>query len=391
MKNEKISEVLESCSSVIVVGSSPLLLIFAVSLAKKGKQVTIISEAGKWGGSWQYTEYKGKYVDMACHLLESYAISHNILKAFNIDLISLSRNNQPVKVLEDYPDGAIRLVPYHSRMNIARELLLKLLALIKLLIISIFHPRRASISQANLLRLLSDLWLLLLYRFSQVFNLLPVSIPRQGWPFLVKSLTEQVHSCNIKVINDSVTYITKAKATLRLSTLGGYSFAGDIVIVGQSTVLQRGLHKMFNINQFANSSKALKKYPHYLVELTGLPARIEIPCYIHLPRDPIIHRITTSFESEEGYHCLLVQTRREDISHGQFQDRLLQILNSITTKIYPGFNVDLRVRILDKYESVSVTLEKEPLIMPGFYRGILVLRTIGDLSRNIVFHHSFLS
>ena len=391
MKNKKVSEGLESCSSVIVVGSSPLLLIFAVSLAKKGKQVTIISEAEEWGGSWQYTEYKGKYVDMACHLLESYAMSYKILQAFNIDLISLARNNQPVKVLEEYPDGAIRLVPYHSRMNIARELCLKLLALIKLSIISIVYPWRARLSQVSLQRLIFDLWLLLRYRFSQVFNLIPVSIPRQGWPFLIKSLTEQVYACNINVINASVNYITKAKSSLRLYTVGGYSCGGDIVIVGQSTVLQRGLDKVFGINQFANSSKALKTYPHFLVELVGLPAKCEIPCYIHLPMDPMIHRITTSFESEEGYHCLLVQTRCEDISNRQLQEKLLQIFNSITAEICPGFKRNLKVLILSKYESVSVPLEKQSIIKPGFYNGILVLRTIGDLSRNIVFHHSLLS
>lgn len=391
MKNKVVSELLESCSSVLVVGSSPLLLMFAVSLAKKGKQVTIISKAGEWGGSWQYTEYKGKYVDMACHLLESYAISHNILNAFNIDLIPLSRNNQPVKVLDEYPDGAIRLVPYHSKINIAREMCHKLLGLIKLLIIPIVHPRKANVSQASLLGLLSDLRLLLLYRLSQLFNLLPVNIPRQGWPFLVKSLTEQVHALNINVIDDLVTCITKAKTSLRLSTLSGYNLTGDVVIVGQATVLQRGLHKILSRNQFSNASKALKTYPHFLVEVIGLPAKLEIPCYIHFPRDPTIHRITTSFESEKGYHCLLVQTRHEDISHRQFQDRLLQILNSITTKIYPGFKGDLGVFILDKYEPVSVSLEKQPVIKPGFYKGVLVLRTLGDLSRNIVFHHDLLT
>jgi len=69
----------------------------------------------------------------------------------------------------------------------------------------------------------------------------------------------------------------------------------------------------------------------------------------------------------------------------------LQILNSITTKIYPGFKGDLGVFILDKYEPVSVSLEKQPVIKPGFYKGVLVLRTLGDLSRNIVFHHDLLT
>ena len=72
---KKLANLLSGSNKIVVIGSSPILLIAALSFARRGKNVTVVSEE-KLGGAWQYSSYMGIPIDTSCHLLESYAITH---------------------------------------------------------------------------------------------------------------------------------------------------------------------------------------------------------------------------------------------------------------------------------------------------------------------------
>lgn len=393
MNNKIILKAIESSLSVVIVGSSPLLLLCAIALARKGKHVTIICELKHWGGSWQFTDYKGNYSDKACHLLESYKKTYDIMRSFNIDLIPRTGNSNPIKLIENQHTGDFKLISYHSKINIIRDFAQRILVLSKVFVFSIILLDRERLH--DLILSMSDLWLFLRHRLCQLLNLEPVNMPREGWPSFLRSLTEQVVSYDITVVNDFVTTIEKYKSSPFLKTLGGLCLNSDLVVVGQSTFMQDDVNKSFGvnshvINKSVSGQRGLKKYPHFLVEVLGLPARLDIPCYIHLPSDSKIHRITTSFESGEGNHCLLVQVRRDDIDADELSFRVLQIMNKVVTRIHPDFASALKVSILERYEPLAICLQSRAAVKHSYDKGILVLRTIGDLSRNIAHYHDSL-
>jgi hypothetical protein len=389
MKGKSIKQAIERCKFPVIIGSSPLLLLSAISLAKKGKRVSIVSELQNWGGSWQYTVHNDSHTDTACHLLESYTAAHAILHSFDIDLQPLKGKSNPIRFIQDFRTGEINLFPYHSRINVVKELSQKLLGTTKQFIRFILFLGRCE-SRRLLIRSLSDTYLFFRYRFWQVLFFEPVNMPREGWPAFLRTITDQVVDSNIRIINDSVRTLTRINSRLCLKTLDGLDLHADLVIIGQSTLLQDVANSSHGPNIGMFGSQVLKRYPHFLVEIIGLTAKLEIPSYIHLPKDPIIHRITTSFKSDAGYHCLLVQSRVHDLNANELRDKVLEILNLLVARIYPDFSSELDVFIHDKYEPLAIDLEKHVSVNPGFSDGILVLRTIGDLSRNIVCYHDSL-
>lgn len=391
MKKQNIKQSLATCKSVVVVGSSPLLLLSAIALAKSGKRVSVVSEFESWGGSWQYTDHKKYYTDTACHLLESYEVSHKILHFLGIDLKPLEENRNPVRFVDDSRNKNGHLSFYHSRKTVAVELYQRTLHIFRLFVRLIVLPARRN-TLSILAHSLSDFRLFFRYRLWQILTLESIHMPPHGWPTFLRSITSQLYSNRIKVIDDFVASISKNDSSIHLKTLNGLELSSDLVVMGQSTVLQGDFCSSQSLGSILSvfQSESLKKYPHFLVKVIGLPGELEIPSYIHLPADPLIHRITPSFVSAAGNQFMLVQVRLNDVNVDEICGRVLKILNSIASKISPGFSGSLEISICDKYEPLSFNLSDRAKFEPGYYDGIIVLRTIGDLSRNIAFYHGSL-
>ena len=54
---------------IAIIGDSPLMLILANFLNKKGNVITIISDKKRIGGAWSYINYKGKNISRQTNVI----------------------------------------------------------------------------------------------------------------------------------------------------------------------------------------------------------------------------------------------------------------------------------------------------------------------------------
>lgn len=81
-----------------VIGSSPLMMIKAIQLAKSGRSVILIDRNKNLGGNWQTTKIKnnGK-VEVACHLIEFFPGIYDLLEKYSgTSFVTLKP--QPIRV-----------------------------------------------------------------------------------------------------------------------------------------------------------------------------------------------------------------------------------------------------------------------------------------------------
>ena len=69
------------CYDDVILGSSPLMLLHALYLAKTGRVVCIVDRTDDWGGAWQVALLEnGEEVEIACHLIEMFPGVYDFLE-----------------------------------------------------------------------------------------------------------------------------------------------------------------------------------------------------------------------------------------------------------------------------------------------------------------------
>lgn len=69
---------------IVIIGTSPLLLIKAIIEGRKGKKVCLIEKDNAIGGAWKGFKYKDCWYEGACHILDNKFKTHEIYKTFGI-------------------------------------------------------------------------------------------------------------------------------------------------------------------------------------------------------------------------------------------------------------------------------------------------------------------
>ena len=84
----------------IVIGTSPLMLLVAINIAKKGSSVLIIDKNLNLGGCWQIHTYDDLKIDSASHLIESYPGVYKILEDYSLIKFGPLEDN-PVRIFKN--------------------------------------------------------------------------------------------------------------------------------------------------------------------------------------------------------------------------------------------------------------------------------------------------
>ena len=71
----------------LIIGSSPIMLLKALKLAKKGKKVFLIDKENSIGGAWKCFFYKGKWYEGACHILDNNRETYDFFNKYGISTI----------------------------------------------------------------------------------------------------------------------------------------------------------------------------------------------------------------------------------------------------------------------------------------------------------------
>lgn len=85
-----------------VIGSSPLMIIKAIQLAKKGRSVILIDRKKIFGGNWQtYNLKDDNRVESACHLIEFFPGVYELLEKYSGMSFNVL-NPQPIRILNKF-------------------------------------------------------------------------------------------------------------------------------------------------------------------------------------------------------------------------------------------------------------------------------------------------
>ena len=85
------------CFDTIVVGSSPLMILHSIRLAKKGHKVCIVDMNNVPGGCWGYVYFGEHPVESACHLIEPFYRIYDVMEEVT-GVEFLSMDPQPIRL-----------------------------------------------------------------------------------------------------------------------------------------------------------------------------------------------------------------------------------------------------------------------------------------------------
>lgn len=96
---------------IVLVGSSPLIILEAILKSKRGFKVCILDSNQNFGGSWSYDQISsGFLIEQACHLIEPVPDIYSILESFSGVPFSVL-NPQPARCL-----GGHIFIPYSNKL-----------------------------------------------------------------------------------------------------------------------------------------------------------------------------------------------------------------------------------------------------------------------------------
>ncbi len=363
---------------VIVVGSSPILILFALQTRRLGKTVCIVEQDKVLGGAWSVDRYNmnGKEIDHenACHLIEWYLGGYELLERLSSVPFGLL-SPQPVRV---WKNG--RIAPYTSRLGILVEYVLSWRAiaygLVKMFLAYAGvakYPRSSATFQLreSIARMAMDTR----YRLPGIVLFDGVRAPTRGFADFVFHLSEELGRQGITVLRHRANGITRHGNDLRVAMVDGDCVSGRCVIVGESSLIQ-------SVGGKQQHESILSPYYHVLISLPSSDTVIR-NSYVHFPDHEVFHRITyiedVADEGGELVSLFLLQLR---VSVSDIVD-IVEELDKVC-RLY-------RIAVSARNMKIRKNMEAMHLSSP-FHSGwawdkkndLMVLRTIGDLSRNAI-------
>jgi phytoene dehydrogenase-like protein len=368
---------------LVVVGSSPLLLLFALQATKAGHSVCIVERKPQLGGAWSLDrcDLEGAEVmhENACHLIEWYAGGYELLESLS-GMPFVPNDPQPIRV---WRSG--KVAPYTSRLGIAREYLLAwrtiAYSMIKLGLAGV--RIRYTIPEAWYLlkRSLVQLRLETVHRLPGLLGYPGVCAPKDGFAAFVEALIDQAGAAGVVVRTSAVSGIARDGDGWRVTLYGGEALTCARVAVGQSTDIAA-------LDGAAAKPNHHSDYHHVLVGLPAADTRVRSP-YVHFPDHPLFHRITYVEDVVTGdgraFAVFLLQLRVPLDKVADLGAELAEIC-----RLYEIASNTAGLVVLKSMEAQHVSSAFDSGWRGNRGDGPIVLKTIGDLSRSALANRALL-
>lgn len=183
----------------IVIGSSPLMLLVAINISKKGDSVLIIDKDKSLGGCWQVHKSKKNNFECASHLIERYPGVYKILEEYSsVKFIPLKRD--PVRV---FKNGIV--LPYENKVILFLSLCKLIFGYILFTLIFIIFKIKKE-EQINYHIKLIDF---LKYRLNNLFKDYPLLGPLNGYACLIEGLLKNCKKYCINFLRGEVQLIKR--------------------------------------------------------------------------------------------------------------------------------------------------------------------------------------
>lgn len=360
-------------------------MLFALKACAEGKTVCILEESASLGGAWSLD--KSRFYDKeivhenACHLIEWYLGGYELLEELSGVKFVLCKP-QPVKVKKS---GVV--VPYTTKKSIMIDYLLigrsLIYGVIKLILstFSFIYSRAEAINQifSALDRLRFDMR----NRVLGITDYRGIFLPEGGYSNFVLKLIEKIDSTGVTIQRYKVKKVMKNNSkNWTIHVENGETLQCLEVMVGQSSDLVKVSDNVTTPNRYS-------KYHHILISLPACDVLIR-NSYVHFPDNKFFHRITfiedISVDQINKKSIFLLQLRSAFKKDYDLLNELSRVNNFYRFALsFNGFEL---IKIID---SKYVSSTNDSGLCPYYSSDFFILRTIGDLSRNLVANKAFFS
>ena len=373
----------------VIVGSSPLAIMYAVKFARAGLKTVIVEKNKSLGGAWRSctVEELGE-IESSCHLIEFYSGAYETIS----DLIELDFTYvqpQPIKI---FSNG--KSVSYTTRASIIKEFLklcIILFCLIFIRYINCLLPSRFKVhkgSQLSIQDMKERVWVSAKYRLIRIFEYKGIKAPIDGYVTFSKKLREIIKKYHIHLIHakvESVLETSEGYCKLVLSSSLKKAILSKEVYITESTILENSVNGFLLMSQ---ESYSLKTYWHIVAsidkEFMG-----SMNSYIHLPDSQYFHRITTShkysyFDNKNLRHFFIVQMRRDPSSISQLQTKIETLFRFCHILSAP---TEVKIHKTLSEEFITKSSKKHNNNKKRAQGPIHIIETFGDLGKSIALNY----
>ena len=376
----------------IVVGTSPISILIAISLVKSGRNVLIIEKNNYFGGAWKSFKIKDGIVsETSCHLIEHYRNVYRIIEDIS-DIKFRYCTPQPIKL---YNSGKREL--YTNQRQFFRELYNQLLTLFKIptsIIIQSINrllPQEKRINKGSGINKAAAkfIWdrfvFFILHRVPAYITFKGIMEPSCGYTHFIEHLIANAKKEGIVFLQDEVCAVSLAKDSNILNLKSGVQVECEKLYIPESLSLTNldGLVEVFG----SLSKIKLTSYWHILITLHNASHPEMVSSYIHLPDNTLFHRITLDKNhiSKEGQQ-LLIQAR--------FNPQLRSDLNELISDLLLHANICISLpnfTLRQIFSECLIASKRDCMFTSGVQKNdaIEVFPSIGDIARNIAINPFF--
>jgi hypothetical protein len=345
---------------------------FALLTRRTGKTVTLIERDQSFGGAWATETVKLGHKELAheraCHLIEWYVGGYAILEDISgIDFEIL--DPQPVRV---WKSG--RVAPYTTRFGIFSDY-------VKLWRSLLFSIAKIGLSFLRIVELApEDVWDQLNRVFAKLktdtFHRLPGSItfdgvrgPTGGFSRFSIRLWDKLKDEGIVIFEGNASQVLEAADHTPSVTVGNSKIAAKVVAVGESTIIGN-LARDFSMT----------RYCHFLVSVPADKTIIR-NSYVYYPDHELFYRTAyledATDENGIPVAIFLIQSRKQPAEIRDLKSEFARV-----QEIYRFVSSVERFKILKVMENEYIASQSHSGWKHGDPSRVLVVKTVGDLSRN---------
>jgi len=382
----------ETRTRTAIIGSSPLCLIAAITLAKRGDSVVLFEENTRLGGAWrtEFLENGMLEVEIACHLIENHGKSYALLsEASGVRFQRL--DPQPVKFYKEAPESR-----YFSRRTIWNEAKHFTLLIGGVFVSFIFDFGIAKIKRLRKMSAVRRCNMILRYksflrfRFPKLFTDAYVKHPVGGSVAFMNGLINRTKEMGVEIIQARVAALHPIVPDVNHGSLRLMTQSGDVYQV-EKAILSGSVDLAVADDKVSKTAHPHKVFSHAVYFLPSNRLSREIP-YMHFVDDLDVHRVTILDSdsvlkrgAERGGKYLLAQFRRPNISSERRRRIFCQLM--VHHGILPP---DVKIEECEECgyfeENFYGAAEEAPMFQrtSNISSSMTVLDTIGDLGRLVV-------
>lgn len=360
---------------IIVIGSSPILMLYALRARQAGKSVILLEEAKSLGGAWSLDNYLISDQEMvherACHLIEWYSGGYELIERITgIKFFPLKP--QPIKL---WSDGRHEL--YTSRSSIVFGFLSAcrsfLYSIIKTILFYFgFKKYKKNKGGGNISNAFLRMIIEFRYRFIFIAKFQGIKTPEGGFANFINTLSDKLLNQGVDIENGRARELFLNKDGSGSIQVGDRKIHAASIVVGESTLF----------NNFKYNNFLYNNYYHVLLSLQASEITCRNP-YIHFPDHSVFHRMTyvedTIDENNIEITIFLLQLRLPLDDINNLKNDFDQI-----NDLYPIVKSTDYFKILKTIKSKHLS----SFDFSGWYnydkKAPIVLKTIGDISRNMI-------